>query len=223
MICRFCGKEGQGLLFNKWVKPTFTDHDKLQPGDIVCKDCLFWFNEASPELAAIVGKEKPQRMRNYSHFIINGQWLPLSKGDKARMKAILLTPPFPELAVIASSGQKHLAFRAMRNPPGQPAGWLQFEERRLWLEPPHLAALLSPIETLLVTFSKTRIEAGQYQNYLILQFGFAKWKRLEDQLRLHRGSLLFALALFLAQKPETESEKQPTVRTGKPGQQLSFM
>lgn len=102
--CRFCGQSDKsGRPFNQWVRPTFTDHDKLKPGNIICDDCLFWFDEKSLELAHVTGKDKPQRMRNYSHFIVNGQWTPLSKGDKAQMKEILLTPPFPELAAIASS------------------------------------------------------------------------------------------------------------------------
>lgn len=48
--CRICGKNGIGQLFDDWVKPTFTDWDKLQPGEIICNDCLFWFDESSEVL-----------------------------------------------------------------------------------------------------------------------------------------------------------------------------
>ncbi len=117
--CRFCGEEVEGgVAFDQWVKPTFTDFDKLLPGDAVCPGCLFWFDEASTVLQTHFGKDVPQRIRNYSHFIVNGDWLPLSKADKSAMTALLLNPPFPELAAIASSGQKHIVFRAVRNPPG---------------------------------------------------------------------------------------------------------
>lgn len=122
MRCRFCGGNGEGIQFQDWVKPTFTDRDKLLPGEIVCNACLFWFEEASQELANITGKDKPQRMRNYSHFVVNGEWIPLSKGDKARMVELLTSEPFPELAAIADSGQKHIVFRARRNPQGSKAG-----------------------------------------------------------------------------------------------------
>lgn len=122
MICRFCGKPGKGEDFQKWVKPTFTNHDKLLPGEIVCNDCLFWFEESSQELADRTDKDKPQRMRNYSHFIVGGEWHPLSKGDKAGMIELLTSVPFPELAAIAESGQKHIVFRATRNVPGSAAG-----------------------------------------------------------------------------------------------------
>jgi hypothetical protein len=115
-ICRFCGQTGEGQPFGKWVKPTFTNWDKLVNEDIACNDCLFWFDEASMKLAECVGKPNPQRMRNSPHFIKCGEWTPLSKGNKVKMIELLTTPSFPELAVIADSGQKHIVFQAMRNP-----------------------------------------------------------------------------------------------------------
>lgn len=156
-ICRICGQSGEGQVFSDWARPTFTDWDKLQPGQILCDDCAFWFEERSEKLARITGKDKPQRMRNYSHFVVGGEWTPLSKGDKARMRDILLSPPFPELAAVAASGQKHIVFRATRNPSGSRAGWVQFEEQRLWVDPPDLARLLDLIEALYPGFSKTEI------------------------------------------------------------------
>jgi len=199
-VCRFCGLEGRGMPFYKWVKPTFTDWDKLQPGSVACDECLFWFNERSEELAQRVGKEKPQRMRNYSHFIKDGEWTPLSKGDKARMAKMLLSTPFPELAAIAVSGQKHIVFRAPRNAPGQASGWVQVEEHSVFVEPEKLCALLDAIEELYKVFSKGEIERGDYAAYRILKLGIERWQELESQLRTERGGQLFGLALFLAQK-----------------------
>jgi hypothetical protein len=71
--------------FDDWVKESFTDWDKLLPGDSICSDCLFWFDESSETLMQRVGKDRPQKMRNYSHFIVNGDWIPCSKADKARV------------------------------------------------------------------------------------------------------------------------------------------
>lgn len=201
-VCRFCGQVGEGEAFRKWVRPTFTDHDKLLRGDIACFDCLFWFDEASAELAQRMGKDKPQRMRTYSHFVVDGVWTPLSKADKRRMRDFLLTPPFPELAVIADSGQKHLVFRATRNPAGVAAGWVQFEEAQLWVEPDELAGQMAVVDALYATFSKTEIASGQYLSWRIQEFGIELFLALEEQARAWRGSLLFALALFLAQKEE---------------------
>lgn len=209
-ICRICGQSGIGIVFTDWVRPTFTDWDKLQGGKIICDACLFWFNERSENLAHRVGKEKPQRMRNYSHFIVNGEWTPLSKGNKKQMTTFLLSSPFPELAAIAESGQKHIAFRATRNPPSSKAGWIQFEEQSLWVDPPELKALLGNIEALYTDkgFSKGEIKTGNYAGYRVLRFGFQEWNRLESLIKSQRGSLLFRLALFLAQKGESREDER---------------
>jgi len=198
--CCVCGADGIGLPFRDWVRDTFTDWDKLQAGDIICQPCQFAFCETSELLAARVGKDKLQRMRNYSHFIINGEWVPLSKGNKARMRDILLDGGW-SVAVIAESGQKHIIFRAM---PGQ----VQFEEQRLTslhgLEP-----LLVDIEALYDGgFSKGEIESGRYAQHRILKFGYSEWAGLESRMVSHyRGSLLFRLAIFLAQrKGESEND-----------------
>jgi len=201
MICRFCGIESsEAVSFDEWVKPTFTDHDKLLDGDGVCPDCLFWFDERSEEMAARVGKDKPQRMRNYSHFVVSGEWTPLSKGDKERMQTLLLSSPFPELAAIAESGQKHIVFRARRNSPGATCGWIQFEEQSLFVQPQELRDLMELIEALYVHFSKGEIETGNYKPYRVMSFGVEQWQELEEQVKPLRGGLLFRVVLFLAQR-----------------------
>lgn len=203
--CRFCGRDSDGVDFDGWVKDTFTDFDKLLVGEIVCNDCLFFFDEKSARLTEITGKEKLQRMRNYSHFIVNGQWIPLSKGDKKRMTALLLGYPFPELAAIAESGQKHIVFRATLNPAGSRRGWVQFEEQPVFVDPDRLRELLATIERLYVGFSKSHIEIGRYPSYLILKFGVDNWIELEDKLKKERGSLLFSFAIFLAQREDRDN------------------
>ncbi len=202
-ICRICAADDvNGIDFHKWVRPTFTDHDKLVDGNIICDKCLFWFDESSTDLASRLGKESPQRMRNYSHFVVNGEWIPLGKGDKERMKELLLGAPFPELAAIAESEQKHIVFRATWNPRGADAGWVQFEEQSLFVKPDELRKLLDIIELLYREFTKKEIETGVYKSHRIRKFGIEEWYALESQLRVVRSSSLFFLALFLSQKRE---------------------
>lgn len=218
MICRFCGQnKEEGQYFSEWVRPTFTDHDKLLPGEIVCKDCAFWFEESSQLLAGITGKDKPQRMRNYSHFIVNDKWYPLSKSDKTKMIELLLGEPFPELAAVAESGQKHIVFRAIRNPQGSRAGWLQFEEQRIWINPLELKSLIDTIENGLSVFSKSELASGNYLPYRIIQFGLSQWQALEAVIKSQRGSLFFQLALFLSQRKETETNDGATGGTTRDG------
>jgi len=213
-ICRICGNDSEGKDFSKWIKPTFTDHDKLYPGKIICDGCLFWMDEASQELAAKMDKNKPQRMRNYSHFIIDGEWVPLSKGNKRKMAELLLNPPFPELATIAESGQKHIVFRATKNQLGGNAGWVQFEEQSIFVIPKELKGLIDIIQSLMVEFSKSEIETAQYKPYRIINFGIEQWHALEQKLKPLRSSLLFNLALFLAQKSEKTGGRKSSGFTG---------
>jgi len=207
IICRICGEWGEGERFDDWVRPTFTDWDKLQPGDGICQTCLFWFDEQSEELAQRVEKDKKQRMRNYSHFLVGNEWIPLSKSDKPRMKALLFRSPFPTLAVIADSGQKHIIFRARQNFPDATAGWVQFEEAAVYVRPSELAALLDTIEQLYVVFSKSEIKTGNYAQHRIRKFGLERWHDLESAISVKRGGGLFQLALFLAQKGECDDTR----------------
>jgi hypothetical protein len=237
MICRFCGKEGAGVPFDKWVKPTFTDHDKLLDGEIVCSGCLFWFEQKSEQLTKAVGKwwptaddapeadrnrlqavwggyAIPQRMQNYSHFIVSGQWTPLSKGDKARMIELLLGEPFPELAAIAESGQKHIVFRAARNPAGSRAGWVQFEENQLWIEPTTLREWLDLVIGMLSVFAKSEIESGNYLPYRVIEYGIEQWQADVAIIKPRRGSLFLKLVIFLAQRKDKDIEDGSTEPEG---------
>jgi len=192
-VCRSCGAETVGCDFAGWVRPTFTDHDKLLPGTVICQACQFCFTDQNKLLGWKLGKSIPQRARNYSHFVINGAWLPMTKADKRRMLSAL-TSEAPEVAVIADSGQKHIIFRAR-------PGWWQFEEQALSPDPFNLGRLTRAIECLLgAGFSKAECESGQYAAFRIIKCGMDTWRYLEDAIGQDRGSALFSLALFLAQK-----------------------
>lgn len=194
--CRLCGCPSIGLSFVSWVRDTFMDHDKLFPGTIICHACQFGCDEANIELTQRTGKEKLQRMRNYSHFVLNHKWLPLSKGNKHRMREILMQGP--QLAVIAESGQKHLVFRA------QPGFW-QFEEQRMRPCPELLIALLDLIEQLYNAGArKSEIESGRFSQRTLLKIGVDLWRVVNPQLTPYRGGLPLKLAIFLAQKEEDD-------------------
>jgi hypothetical protein len=242
----------------EFVKPTFTDHDKVACPDsgVVCGACVFCHDEQSELLTKLVGKwwltakealtanpdriarwqkknktdksptpeqikliwawdgwSIPQRMRNYSHFVVGGEWMPLGKGDKSRMAELLTQGP--ELAVIALSGQKHLIFRA------QP-GWWQVEEQSVLPFPDKLRELLGITEALYAGFSKAEIESGDYKQYRIRKFGLSTWWALESQIKPERGGLPFQLALFLAQKKKGEGDgRESSTSSGSTGNRLA--
>ena len=193
--CRLCGAEGSGLPFAEWVKPTFTNWDLLRPGTIVCTACQFCTEHTSALLQARTGKDKPQRMVNYSHFVVGSEWLPLHKGQKAQMLAALRSSP--AVAVIAVSGQKHLCFRAR-------PGWWQIEELAARPDLARLEACLAPIQALYRIFSKEEIAAETYAPHRMAQYaaayGMADLLAAQQVLRPHRGAQMFDLALYLAQK-----------------------
>jgi hypothetical protein len=131
-------------------------------------------------------------MRNYSHFVVGGEWIPLSKAHKRRMRELL---PTAELAVIAHSGQKHLLFRARK-------GLWQFEEQQIVPDWPRLEGLLEAVEGLYSAFSKAEIETGVYSPSRIMAFGLREWREAERLIRPERGGSLWGLAIFLAQREE---------------------
>jgi hypothetical protein len=196
--CRLCGAAGQGRPFGAWLRPTFTDHDILRPGEIVCTACLFCAQERTQRyLADRLGKEKGQRFRTYSHFVAGGVWHVLSKASKPRMRELLLTGP--EVAVIADSGQKHLVFRAR-------PGWWQFE-----LAPPiqpdtrRLSLLLESCDALYSGgASKAEIESGRYGVNALHRIGAPLYDTHEPRLRPHRGGAMLRLAVFLVTKEMTD-------------------
>lgn len=197
--CRLCGEQETGQAFTAWVKDTFTDHDKLTAGTIICQACQFCTAEAAPGLADRLGKDKQQKMRNYSHFVCAGVWHPLSKGVKGEMRRLLMDNP--AVAVIADSGQKHLL-------PWARVGWWTFELEIIRPFPALLTEILSVIEPLYQGgITKAEIETGRYSHRGMMAVGLGDWRKAEDRIRQWRGGLPLQLALFLAQREEASGSR----------------
>lgn len=212
-ICWLCGAHATARALEKDIvlKDTFMDHDKCAAplSQWICEACAWSFSEH----VQMDGREKLQRLRTYSHFVISddkhphGAWLCFSKAQKAEMKKILLAPPAGEwLGVIANSGQKHIIFRAPVSFGASPSV-IQFEEQQIAYAPRELKQVLYVVEYLLALgFSKTEIERDDYLPPRVLKAGLATWQNLRAQVQPQRGSALLALALFLSQKPGAEEE-----------------
>lgn len=202
--CRICGEQAQGVPFAAWVRDTFTNHDQLRPGDIICHICQFAFVQDSSLLQERTGKDKPQRMQNYSHIVLRGEWYPLHKGQKGELLALLRQEP--ELVAIAVSGQKHVIFRTR-------PGWWQVEEQAVLPNLQALDACLTLIDKLYGIFNKTEIETGNYSPGRMMQYaqahGLADFLSTDTALKPWRGTAYFELALYLAQKEQTDGAVQP--------------
>jgi len=194
--CVICAQESEGQDYWQWVRPTFMDHDKVGDGTIICCGCQYLFTYYSLELQSMTGKDKPQRMLNYSHFVLNDTWYAYNKGQKREMRDILLREL--DYAVIADSGQKHLLFRARRR-------WIQFEEQRAPMNISLLVNTMSCIDELYRYFSKDEIRTGHYSQHRIRLCGLSEFIQLARQADAMRGSLYFDIALFLAYQGDYET------------------
>lgn len=187
--CRITGQHSKGILFERWVRNTFTDFPNLKPGNIISNEAALCFEEQSEYLQKLTGKDKPQRFRNYSHIVLNGKWYVKNKGQKEDILKLMLQ--IPEICVIAESGQKHIFFK---NVPGT---W-QLEE--ITIQPDNLLfkTIHSVIHELSNDFSNDEIKSGQYLQHRIMKSGIAQWQQNEMNLKKYRGSAMFDLALFFS-------------------------
>lgn len=189
-VCRITGKQAKGLLFDKWVRDTFTDQAYLLPGTIISNEALFCFDEQSKLLMKKTGKTKPQRFRTYSHIIdADGNWHTVTKGDK-RLIYDLITQG-AQLVCLTDSGQKHLLFKH------RPGFW-QLDDLFLIPNISAFKKLHSDMCALLVLgFSQGEVISGNYNQYRILQAGMPAWKAAEDKIKPFRGNQLFKFTSWL--------------------------
>jgi len=215
--CWLCGGEisGRGRQVKRAILDTFTDRDKARApwSDSICPGCAFCLSYTT--------------LRNYSILATEEG---LRHPGRAEIKGLLLEPPEPPfLLCIAVSGQKWLHFRAeiAYSQDGFP---VQYEETRVTVDRATLASLLDIVEQLYAVFTKAEILSGSYGQNRIREFGLRRFQELEAMAALVRGSRLFDLAVFVAQKkeievPAAEPEKEglctttltPTIQSGQLG------
>ncbi len=194
--CYLCGADTDaGLPKKKVIKPTFTDHGLARAPDseVVCPYCAW----------ALSYRE----LRNYS-ILATAQGL--RHPSRAEWRDILLNPPEPPfMACLAVSGQKWLHFKARINRNNE-AFVVMLEEQPVAVVPKKLESLLRRIEDLYTVFSKSEIESGHYSPQRIQQFGMEAWLKHETVLERVRGSGIFDVALFVAQRANEPTTKHWT-------------
>lgn len=196
--CRITGVESKGVPFDDWIKPTFTDIDDLYPGDIISDEARFCFEEKSKIIQKMNNREKPQRFRTYSHFVIDESWSTFTKADKARMKWMLLNQS-PEIACMSQSGQRHLLFK-------HKIGWWQLEDAQMMPDKELLSKVSQTVDYLYsLGFTQEEIKTGRYENYKVAKVGIDIWQPLKEEADKYRGSLIFDIAYFLMTKDESKN------------------
>ena len=207
--CWLCGGKtnGKGQPVKKVIKLTFTDCDKARGphgSQSVCSGCVFCLSFMS--------------LRNYSIVATENGLLHPSRPE---MRELLLTPPEPPFVFcVAVSGQKWVHFRAQiayfRD--GYP---VQMEETRICMERKVFREWLNTVELLYTVFSKEEIRTGNYNQNRIKKFGLLRFQVVEALVAPHRGTRLFDLAVFVAQKieppaAEPEEKEDPCITISTP-------
>jgi hypothetical protein len=209
-LCRITGKESTGVLFDKWVRNTFNDHDYLFPGTIISNEALFCFDESSEIVQRKTGRGKPQRFRTYSHIIKDGEWYCVTKGDKRKIFELIVEGA--EVVCLTETGQKHVLFKHKN-------GMWQLDE--LHVKPDiELLGLLHyhMCELLAYQFSQSEIITGDYKSNRILKAGLKNWKEHENIIKEYRGSGIFDFTSFILY---TDEKKQATPEpVSKPGKEI---
>ncbi len=195
--CWLCGSptNGEGVPAKKAIKPTFTDGSlaRAPHSEVICKACAFCLSY--------------RELRNYS---IVATPISLKHPIRAELRDMLLDPPEPPFAICAAvSGQKWLHIKAdvAYSRDYYP---VQMEDTPVLVKPATLAGILEPVEELYAGgFRKSaykdmpgEIEDGAYESWKIKQFGIGRWEELENIIAPWRGTRIFQLALFVAQKGE---------------------
>ena len=207
--CWLCGgTAGSGMPLVDWLPDSFTatSSARCPMSQTVCEACVYLCGRTNP----VPGREaKPGKLfggnwRNYSHFGDADGYASASKGEKPLIREFLLRRKRgPWFCGIADSGQKHVLPLTPLNGSGGICGAVLFEEVRvLWgSEQNDTMRLVGDLLTMGVT--KAEVESGAYSG--------RSWAALEREIRSFeskcarwRGGAVMGLALFLAQREESE-------------------
>lgn len=206
-VCRITGKESTGILFEKWVKNTFNDHDYLFPGNIISTEAMFCFDESSEIIQKKTGRDKPQRFRTYSHIIKDGEWYCVTKANKRLILELIIEGA--EMVCLTETGQKHVLFK-------HKTGVWQLDELHikpnielLGLLHYHMCKLLS------FQFSQAEIITGNYKSNRILKAGLKNWQEHENIIKEHRSSGMFDFTSFMLYTDKKQAIPEPVKKPGK--------
>ena len=207
--CRVCGGPcTRGLAYDDWsgaysARPNRT---RAWQSVIVCEACVAITARYSPCPArpAAPGKEAI-RWGNVSVLYDDNGLITATKGEKPVIREWIARPrKGPWFAAFAESGQKHVLPWTRWCPAGSRIGVVRFEERDAHVSLDALDLMCREMCSLLTAgATKETMETGLYSP--------AQWRLCPEAIELfegrwayRRGSDVFALSLWLAQRDEAE-------------------
>lgn len=218
--CYICGTEN--AIKPLALKDSFTAHPRCKCPDSKnlcdrCFDCIegqykqCWYYHPSK------GKWSKLWGRNWSWLLSSNLSFPVfsggSKGDnllevkelptREQIRDWLINPPDPPFTIcIADSGQKHTYPFAVESDSRELFPVL-FEETLIYCERKSFTEILNNIEFLMLKgFTKTEIQSGDYSPSRMMKVKLSEFLPVEQTLQMVRGTDIFNLAIFVAQKLE---------------------
>ena len=189
--CMLCGAViRQGVPRKKVLSSNFMNMDILTypQGTHFCAACVFALKEPT--------------FRRTSFICSTSEFRPLKRDMLAEaLFHALPEDPYLYLFCVTTSYKKHLWLHAPVNLPG-PHVQVQFDDMTVDVHLNTARAVLDAIEALYTTFTKEEIRSGHYRLYRLERFGAEEFERHERLLRPHRGSPVFGLLVYIANRKE---------------------
>lgn len=194
-LCWLCGGRTDhfGRLRKDAVRDSFTDarYARVVESESLCSGCGWILAQ--------------KFIRNWSLLVVDGK---LEHPSRDQIREVLVQPPttYPWLLSIAVSGQKHISFagKVVLSPNSI---WVLLEQTPVQIPPSGIGTMLEPIEDLYTAgFAKAEIQTGRYQQNRIRKAGLSWWRAKEELIAPLRGSRVFELAVFAAQKQERKGD-----------------
>lgn len=155
------------------------------------------------DLARAVGG----KFRNFIPFATaSGRWEMWTKADRAKVRAVLLSPPREPWTLAIGDGQKHAAIYARVSDGSTRGQVMYFDGVVVYFDPEALRRVVEAVDALLAAgVRREAIETGRYP------FGTDGQHRAhETRIRPFRGGPLLPLALWLAAKNEQPTSEEST-------------
>lgn len=191
------GVDAQSTVADTWTNADWVESPRAR---WLCAPCALSIGQNLPW----PGRDRPQRMQNYSHLVVGGRWHAMTKSDQSPAVDVLLHPPSgPWFLGLTTTGQKHMIFRTPVNHGGN-RWYVRFEEQVVSCDTRLFSWLLSEALALYeVGLTKEAILTGSPSPGMLVRPGAMEaWGARSIVLAPYIRGAALALAVFLMRKNE---------------------